>query len=516
MARHERTEKALPHRRLAALIGSAACAAVLAAALWIGFSGGGKPAGVLPDTSVSTAARTDGSGRSLPNGSSGGQASRTEGLTSSPSSTESAAPTPGYTDISGTDISGTVTTETGTETAQPPHTTDPPAPAASDSVPPPTVPTTGPTQPPTDEPKEQRAVWISYIELDSWLRGTADAARQRIDALMEACVSCGLNTVLFQVRPNSNAYYASDCYPVAEAAGRMLKAGLDPLQYAVEAAHARGLELHAWVNPYRVGGTSLYAVVEDYFSYGGRVYYIPSSPAVQRLILSGIEELTERYAVDGIHFDDYFYPDGSVPADSPASFEEVDFAAYRAAGGTAAVGDWRREQVTALLRAVYRTAHAHGGVFGVSPVASFETNREKKYADVAAWMAASDIVDYICPQIYFGLQNGSMPFERVLAQWCARPRSASVRLYIGLGLYKAGMPEDTWAGSGRYEWAAGGDILARELRALRQQEAVSGFALYSYDYLNPERFTRPVNGVQHDAAVARREIENLREELKRS
>ena len=117
MARHERTEKALPHRRLAALIGSAACAAVLAAALWIGFSGGGKPAGVLPDTSVSTAARTDGTGRSLPNGSSGGQASRTEGLTSSPSSTESAAPTPGYTDVSGTDISGTVTTETGTETA---------------------------------------------------------------------------------------------------------------------------------------------------------------------------------------------------------------------------------------------------------------------------------------------------------------------------------------------------------------------------------------------------------------
>lgn len=368
-----------------------------------------------------------------------------------------------------------------------------------------------------ETPEEVRAVWVTYAELQTLFGGRSAAqAGEALEALLDRLSALHINTVFFHVRANSDAYYASDSFAVAAWAGPLLRAGWDPLRCAVEAAHARGMQLHAWINPFRIGRDAAAAVCGDTFVYNGAYYYIPSSDTVQRQILNGVRELLDGYAVDGIHFDDYFYPAGAVPAEEPAEFEAEAFAAYREAGGTAAVGDWRREQVTALLRAVCRTAHAHGGVFGVSPVASFETNREKKYADVAAWMAASDTVDYICPQIYFGLQNGSMPFERVLAQWCARPRSASVRLYIGLGLYKAGMPEDTWAGSGRYEWAAGGDILARELRALRQQEAVSGFALYSYDYLNPERFTRPVNGVQHDAAAARREIENLREELKRS
>lgn len=135
------------------------------------------------------------------------------------------------------------------------------------------------------------------------------------------------------------------------------------------------------------------------------------------------------------------------------------------------MGDWRRNQVDGLISAVYGLVHQSGRVFGVSPIALPEKCRTTAYADVAAWMRQPGYIDYICPQIYFGFENTASPFAGNLAMWAALPRRTGVRLYIGLALYKAGLPNDPYAGGGQAEWAQHSDILARQVAALRAGRA---------------------------------------------
>ncbi len=366
------------------------------------------------------------------------------------------------------------------------------------------------TRPFGETPEEVRAVWVTYAELQTLFGGRSAAqAGEALEALLDRLSALHINTVFFHVRANSDAYYASDSFAVAAWAGPLLRAGWDPLRCAVEAAHARGMQLHAWINPFRIGRDAAVAVCGDTFAYNGAYYYIPSSDTVQRQILNGVRELLDGYAVDGIHFDDYFYPAGAVPAEEPAEFEAEAFAAYREAGGTAAVGDWRRLQVDRLVAAVCQLAHRSGRVFGISPAARPEYCRETLYADVERWMTVGGYVDYLCPQLYFGLQNDSMPFEEVLRRFAAMPRHESVRLYIGLPVYKAGMRSDSYAGAGAGEWASGGNVLARELRLLRAMPQVDGFALYASSYLTEETHPGIGDAARYEADVVRSELREL-------
>lgn len=167
--------------------------------------------------------------------------------------------------------------------------------------------------------------WVSFYEVEALLKGKTPAeARTAIDSVMENCASYGLNAVFFHVRANSDAYYPSKIFKPAEAIEPLLESGFDPLAYAVEAAHKRGLQLHAWINPYRIGRDVRYAVGDN--SQGDRwfskysddayntlsYYYIPTSVEVQKTILDGVREVL-AYDVDGVHFDDYFYPSSDDP-----------------------------------------------------------------------------------------------------------------------------------------------------------------------------------------------------------
>jgi len=349
-----------------------------------------------------------------------------------------------------------------------------------------------PAPPDTEQPpdssipaEELRGVWVSYLDLAPLLADADPATAARaLDGVMDTVRDRGLNTVFFHVRSHSDALYPSAVYPAAEVAAPLLAAGFDPLGYAVEAAHQRGLTLHAWINPYRIGEAPPTGDAPTHFQKGDTWYYAPSDPAARRLVLDGVREILDTYAVDGIHFDDYFYPAGMAPEGE--TFESVPV------GGD--ITAWRQTQVDALISAVYGLSHSRGRPFGVSPMAAIERNRTEAYADVTRWMAQPGYIDYILPQLYTGFEHQTQPFTHLLDRWIALPRRDGVRLYGGLALYKAGLADDPYAGTGRGEWAEQDDIIARQVTAL--QERTDGFALFRYAQL-----TDP---------AAQNEMENLR------
>lgn len=316
-------------------------------------------------------------------------------------------------------------------------------------------------------------VWLSYIELDAAFKNADPAAAAAyLDGVMRACKAHGINTVFFHVRAHSDAYYASSVYVPADSAKALLAAGFDPLAYAVKAAHAQNISLHAWINPYRVGEDSARAVCADIFKVGDKWYYIPSSDTAVRKILDGVREIVCNYAVDGVQYDDYFYPSG-MPA-TAQDFETppagVSLAAYRKAA------------VNRLIAFTCSAVHRRVGcVFGVSPAGNRARTEERLFADTALWLSVTGYIDYLCPQLYSGFDNGILPFCTEADDFAALPRADGVKLYAGLALYKAGLP-DGYAGDGRDEWQKGGDILCRQA-AYVKEKGYDGVAVFRFDHL---------------------------------
>ncbi len=349
-----------------------------------------------------------------------------------------------------------------------------------------------PTTTPPSSTTTMQGVWLSFLDLESLLSDTTPAtAAQRLDEVMDTCRKAGLNTVFFHVRSHSDAWYRSAVFSAAALAAPLLAQDFDPLAYAVKAAHERGLTLHGWINPYRIGTDPSRATVggEDArFQKDGVWYYNPAHDGARQQVIAGVREILQNYAVDGIHFDDYFYPDGMAAQGEP--FEPIPDGTDPAT--------YRRTQVDMLVSAVYGLCHRYGRVFGVSPMVSIRRCTEKAYADVARWMAAPGYIDYICPQLYVGFAHETLPFEQALADWLALPRREGVAVYGGLALYKAGLADDPHAGRGRTEWAASHDILARQVTCLRQQKT-DGFVLFRYQHLTD---TTPAVTAEREALLA--------------
>ena len=362
------------------------------------------------------------------------------------------------------------------------------------------------TKPPAPAGKEMCGVWISYIELNELFKNkTVSQAKAVIDTMMKNCASYGVNTVFFHVRSHSNAYYKSSVFKPAWSVSNLIKQGFDPLKYAIESAHKREIKLHAWVNPYRIGTDKSYQIANtDSFSYSGSWYYVPTSIRSQRVILDGIREIFNNYAVDGVQFDDYFYPNGSVSSTSVASFEKADYDAYKKSGGKLSVADWRRSNVDALVSHVYSITHEKSNrVFGISPEYDIDKNRDKKYADLKKWLSKPGYVDYMCPQIYFGFKNQAAPFAQTVDEWLSYPRHASVDITVGLALHKTGLSSDQYAGtSGKTEWKDNSDIMKRQVQYLRSKSACKGMVFFSYGYFD-------ASYKRDNPSVAAKEIQNL-------
>ncbi len=302
----------------------------------------------------------------------------------------------------------------------------------------------------------------------------------------------GLNTVFVQVRPYGDALYDSDYFPWSHTitGTEGVNPGYDPLAIMVKEAHARGLSIEAWINPYRVRHSGTTAALssdnqaQKWLSAGSDsvvktavgIYYNPGSEEARQLIVDGVKEIVANYNVDGIHFDDYFYPT------TDASFDSGTYAAYQNSGGTLSLADWRRENVNILVRQTYAAIKSINPSvkFGISPQGNMSNNYNVQYSDVAKWISTSGYVDYICPQVYFGFQNSTNPYDATVQKFNGMITAPGVDLYVGLAPYKIGT-EDTWAGEGKNEWINGENILARMVGSARKNGHYKGFALYRYD-----------------------------------
>ena len=328
-----------------------------------------------------------------------------------------------------------------------------------------------------------RAVWVSYLEWQQVDFSSADAFSRDIGALLDNIAGLGATVVLAQVRPFGDALYPSALFPFSHlcTGTQGQDPGFDPLALLVEAAHARGLELEAWINPYRLQAGGVPALCDEspavqhpdwVKATDSGLYLDPANPDVRQYIADGIDELCRNYAVDGIHLDDYFYPTTS------AAFDAAD---YAAAGTTLSLADWRRQNVNALLALCHQVTQGCGVRLGVAPLADLTLCRDGQYSDAAHWLAEGGYVDYLMPQLYWGQSyaldgDDAHSLGRLAAQWAALPRAPEVALYGGLGAYRIGDGDGGDAGAA--EWQTG-HALADQLAVL-DSLGFAGAGLYRY------------------------------------
>lgn len=340
-------------------------------------------------------------------------------------------------------------------------------------------------------PEEMRAMYISYLEWMAYDISTETAMRSVATQMFDNCSAMGLNTVIVMVRPFGDALYNSSLYPwshlITGTQGQ--NPGYDPLAVLVEEAHARGLRLEAWLNPYRINSESVGpqtlaasnpAVLHPEWvrEAAGGQWYDPGLPEVRQLVVDGVAEIVQNYDVDGIHFDDYFYPV------TDASFDAETYAAY---GGGQPLADWRRGNVNTLVQQVYSAIKAAKPTlpFGISPQGNNENNYNSQYSDVKLWLQQAGYVDYVMPQLYWGFdwsKNGSTRygFANIAAEWAAYPKIEAVKLYAALGAYRIGGSDG--GDNDQSEWSSG-ENLAKQVAHLRQVQGFSGFCFFRYEFL---------------------------------
>lgn len=367
---------------------------------------------------------------------------------------------------------------------------------------------------------ELRGVWISYLDWNR-LPKEETAFQEAVDSMMDNCVSKGLNTVFVHVRPDGDAMYPSSYFPWSKfASGKQGQdPGYDPLAYFISSAHRRGLKFHAWINPYRITGyLNRYSDLSSdnpaiawqndgdtsndrcVLLHEGEFYYNPSIPAVRERIVKGVEEVVNGYDVDGIHFDDYFYP--SVNDSNPEKwFDKPEYDCY---SGNLSIAEWRRNNVNLLIKDVYGSIKSRKPdvSFGISPEGYLTHLRlnTRLYADVDTWVAEEGYLDYVMPQIYWGFeaktadgQAAPYAYETCLNDWLRLTEKSHVTLYVGLALYKTGT--NAKDNNETPEWLRRKDIMKRQVLAGRDSGRVKGYCFYDYSSLDRETAKEEVEAV---------------------
>ena len=337
--------------------------------------------------------------------------------------------------------------------------------------------------------EEMRGVWISYIELSMEKESdkSEEAFRKKFDKIAENSKGYGLNTLIVQVRPYGDALYKSEYYPWSHIlTGTQGKnPGYDPLKIMCEISRKYGMQIHAWVNPYRItlnetpGELSYDNPYVKNKNLGlttdSGIILDPSNKKARELITKGVVEIVKNYDIDGIQFDDYFYPEDIGDCDSKSYESYISEVGEK---NSMNLDNWRLANVNMLICETYRVIHSESNyvVFGISPQGNIDNNK-KLYADVKSWCNCRGFVDYICPQIYFSTENPALTFEDALESWSTLDYDENVKLYVGLAGYKAGTDDDEGT------WAESDSILADEYRILKSNEKAEGFMIYSYNSL---------------------------------
>ncbi len=314
-------------------------------------------------------------------------------------------------------------------------------------------------------PREFRAAWVATVANIDWpSRRDLTAAQQRAEiiAIVERAKALNLNALIFQVRPSADALYLSDIEPWSEyltgTQGKAPEPFYDPLQVWVEESHKRGIELHAWFNPYRARHNQAKSpAARTHVSisqpklvkaYGNFQWMDPGEPAAAQHTLNVILDVVKRYDIDGVHIDDYFYPypvtNGSGPNAPEVDFpDEPAWSTYLLAGGKLARADWRRQNVNDLIEKIYNgiKREKQWVKFGVSPfglgkpdtrpagISGF-SQYDKLYADVELWLAKG-WMDYLAPQLYWPIEQKAQAFA-VLQDYWLRENTAGRHVWAGI------------------------------------------------------------------------------------
>ncbi|MBQ8503043.1 MAG: family 10 glycosylhydrolase [Clostridia bacterium] len=338
-----------------------------------------------------------------------------------------------------------------------------------------------------------KGAWISYFELNRSGR-SEEEYREYMRGLFENMKAVSVTDVFLHVRAAGDAAYVSGLFPPAEyICGEEKELPFDVLEMALGFGEQYGMNIHAWINPYRAFSEDdteslpvcrLKTLLEDEkinpVKVNGKNYLNPASDEVRTLIIDGVREILSRYPdVRGIHIDDYFYPEGC------GNFDKAEYESYISDGGKLSLYDFRRENVNSLVSGIYAAVKNYGSdkIFSVSPSGDIDKNYNTLYADVSLWCSVGGYCDMIIPQIYFGFENEAMPFEKTVDRWALLTENSSTRLVIGLALYKCGT-EDAYAGDGgKNEWLEHSDIIKRQVEYIRQKN-LHGFSLYSASFIN--------------------------------
>ncbi|MGB4807071.1 MAG: family 10 glycosylhydrolase [Ruminococcus bromii] len=354
--------------------------------------------------------------------------------------------------------------------------------------------------PESDE--EMRGVWVSYMELsmENESSKTQKAFEDKFTEIAQKCRESGFNTLIVQVRPFCDALYKSSYFPWSHilTGTQGENPQYDALQIMCDICKENNLKIHAWINPYRVSSNETPKKLSDNNPYiknseigiktDNGIFLDPSNETAQQLISDGVKEIAENYDVDGIQFDDYFYPT------EDESFDKKQYEAYIEKYGkenSMSLDNWRMQNVNTLICKVYRTIKSVDSSveFGISPQGNIGNN-DGLYADVKSWCTCKGFADYICPQIYFSLENPALTFEDCLDSWTSLDFDENVKLYVGLGGYKAG--------NGEYDeetWLLSDSILVDEYDILRNNKSVRGFMLYSYSCLENDTAKKEINNL---------------------
>ena len=291
-----------------------------------------------------------------------------------------------------------------------------------------------------ENPKQEfRGAWIHTVHQSQYAKMTTDETKAYLCDQLDKLKAAGCNAVLFQVRPSADAFYPSELEPwsrfLTGTAGKAPSPYWDPLQFMIEESHARGMELHAWLNPYRVTTSKneklpknhiYYKHPERFVAYDGKLYFDPGQPENRSFIESVVKDLITRYDFDAIHMDDYFYP---YPVDG---LDFPDSKSYKKYGEGMDRGDWRRHNVDLLIEGLHEVIEAQKPWvrLGISPFGIWRNktsdprgsdtngfqNYDGLYADVLLW-TEKGWVDYMLPQLYWTLEKKVASSEKLAYWW---------------------------------------------------------------------------------------------------
>ncbi len=348
--------------------------------------------------------------------------------------------------------------------------------------------------------QEFRGVWIATIDNIDWpLRGSVTPESQKAEfrRQLDMHKRNGMNAVIVQIRPSADAFYPSPFEPWSQwltgVQGRAPSPFYDPLEFMISEAHKRGMEFHAWLNPYRanfnisnssISPTHITRVHPEWFlTYGGKKYFDPSNKLAQNFVVNVVQDIVSRYAIDAIHMDDYFYPYRIAGKEFP------DAVAYQRSGSKLSKDDWRRSNVDSIILRLSNVIKKEKPwcKFGISPFSVWrnkdkdaegsdtkagQTNYDDLYADVLLWLKKGWI-DYVAPQLYLEIGNKNIAYEKILDWWSKH--SYGKHIYVGHAIYRGNEKSLAWKNR---------DELPNQIKLIRQYPNVQGSIYFSSNSFN--------------------------------